>query len=163
MKIKLKQFDSQLPVPTHAREGDAGLDMYASTKGLLPAGQRQLVSLGVGIELPEGKAAWLVPRSGHARLGVTITNSPGLIDSSYRGEIMCWVENRGTNTFAWSKGDRICQLVVTDYTPVEFEVVEELSSTARGAGGFGSTGTTAAIEPIEDVVAKAVATRRGKR
>jgi dUTP pyrophosphatase len=151
MKIKLLQLDTELPVPTHARAGDAGLDMYASSKGLIRSGERQLVPLGVKIELPPGKAAWLVPRSGHAKLGVTITNSPGLIDSGYRGELMCWVENRGPNLFAWSKGDRICQMVVTDYTTVEFEIVTELSTTDRGEGGFGSTGTAVAIEMQSDV------------
>lgn len=146
MKIKLKQIDTSLPIPTHARDGDAGVDLYAADKGLLRAGHRELVSLGVAIELPPGKAAWLVPRSGHAARGVTITNSPGLIDSGYRGTVKCWIENRGANVFAWSKGDRICQMVITDYTPIEFEVVPELSESDRGEAGFGSTGVAAEPE-----------------
>jgi dUTP pyrophosphatase len=145
MKIKIKQIDSTLPIPAHARPGDAGVDLHAAERGLLRAGERALVRLGVALELPPGKVAWLVPRSGHARQGVTVTNSPGIIDSGYRGEVMCWLENRGSNLFGWSKGDRICQLVVTDFTPVEFEVSTELADSERGEGGFGSTGTKPSV------------------
>jgi dUTP pyrophosphatase len=149
MQIKLKRLDPTLPVPKAAKEGDAGVDFYAADKGSVTPGNRVLVHLGVAIELPAGKVLLVCPRSGLAEKGISITNAPGVVDEGYRGELMAWVEHRGhpyMNPFYWDKGDRLCQGIVVDYTPIEFVEVEDLSETARGATGFGSTGVNFKLE-----------------
>jgi dUTP pyrophosphatase len=134
-----------LALPSYHSKIAAGLDIVAAvpeTKPLeLSPGTRALVPTGFALELPEGYEAQLRPRSGLAlKHGVTLLNSPGTIDADYRGEVMVLLINLGTDTFRVSRGDRIAQLVVAPVTHVEVECIEELPATARGKGGFGSTG-----------------------
>lgn len=130
-------------VPGYAQVGDAGADLVASEDAVLaPGGGRALVSTGLAVAIPEGFAGFVQPRSGLAlRHGVTCLNTPGLIDSGYRGELKVLLVNTDPDTpFEVNKGERIAQLVIQAVASAEFVEVEELSSTDRGTGGFGSTG-----------------------
>jgi len=142
--IRIRMIDGDLPVPKFAHVGDAGADLVAREGDRVPPGGRLSVPTGVAIELPLGMAAFVHPRSGLAlRNGITVLNTPGTIDSAYRGEICVILHNTDAfKTFQFSRGDRIAQLVVQQVLSPVFEVVEELSDTARGAGGFGSTGVS---------------------
>lgn len=129
--------------PEYASEGAAGADLKADLREeltLLP-GTRALVPTGLWVSIPEGFEGQVRPRSGlAARSGVTILNAPGTIDSDYRGEIRVILVNLGTEPFVIRRGDRIAQLVIAPVMKAEFIMQEELDRTARGAGGFGSTG-----------------------
>lgn len=104
-------------------------------------GDRRAVDTGIKVAIPEGYAGFVLPRSGHAkRSGVGVVNSPGLIDSGYRGEVSVLLINHGNDPVTFRKGDRIAQLVVLPIPEVEWDEVEELDETTRGEGGFGSTG-----------------------
>lgn len=131
-------------LPFYAKKGDAGMDVYAHLKDpvtLFP-GESVLIPLGFATEIPEGYFAYLMPRSGNAlKRGLGFTNSFGTIDSGYRDEWKAIVINHGKTQQVIVDGERIGQLVVLKYPEVEFEVSEELSSSDRGFGGFGSTGT----------------------
>ncbi|HZL81483.1 MAG TPA: dUTP diphosphatase [Demequina sp.] len=142
--IRIRMIDGDLPVPKFAHVGDAGADLVTREGGKILPGQRLSVPTGVAIELPIGTAAFVHPRSGLAlRDGITVLNSPGTIDSAYRGEICVILHNTDAfKPFRFSRGDRIAQLVVQQVLSPEFEVVEGLSDTARGTGGFGSTGVS---------------------
>lgn len=130
-------------VPSYALPGDAGADLSSTENLVLEPGQRALVPTGVSIALPEGYAAFVVPRSGlAARHGISIVNSPGTIDAGYRGEIKVMLLNTDReDSFTVNVGDRIAQLVIIPVVQANFISVEELPSSERGAGGFGSTGT----------------------
>ena len=129
-------------LPTYAHPGDAGADLHASEALVLAPGERALVGTGVSIALPDGYAAFVVPRSGLAvKHGITVVNSPGTIDADYRGEVKVALINLGAAPFLVERGARIAQLVVAPVTRVEWQQVEALEATARGAGGFGHTGT----------------------
>jgi dUTP pyrophosphatase len=134
-------------VPEYAHDGDAGADLCAAVDVELPPGHRALVPTGIAIALPPGHVGLVHPRSGLAsRLGVTVLNAPGTVDSGYRGEIMVNLVNHDpVATARISRGDRIAQLVVQRVERADFHLVEELSSTRRGAGGHGSTGGHAAL------------------
>ena len=138
---------SDLPLPAYASEGAAGLDLRAATPDgetieILP-GARQVVPTGISIALPSGYEAQVRPRSGLARRhGVTCLNSPGTVDSDYRGEIAVILINLGQEPFAISRGDRIAQLVVAPVARAHWRTVADLDETGRGAGGFGSSGVT---------------------
>lgn len=143
LRVQVVRLDPDLPLPTYARDGDAGLDLVArETVALTAGGGRALVATGIAIALPEGYAGFVQPRSGLAnRHGVTCLNSPGLIDSGYRGELKVLLVNLDpTNDHKVERGDRIAQLVVQKVETVAWESVEELEATDRGAGGFGHTG-----------------------
>jgi len=129
-------------VPTRAHAGDAGLDLYAAEGADVPPGGRVSVPTGVALALEEGQAGLVLPRSGlAARHGVTLANAPGLIDSGYRGEVRVLLLNTDRSTaFAVAPGDRIAQLVLVRHEEPLLEESEELGASARGAGGFGSTG-----------------------
>jgi dUTP pyrophosphatase len=132
-------------VPRYAHEGDAGCDLVATMRAeLAPSGGRAVVTCGIAVAIPEGFAGFVLPRSGlAANHGVTCLNAPGLIDSGYRGEVRVVLLNTDPTTpFVVEPGDRIAQLVVQRVERVEFLRAEPLEATARGAGGFGSTGTT---------------------
>ena len=134
-----------LALPSYHSKIAAGLDIVAAVPATKPlellAGTRALVPTGFALELPEGYEAQLRPRSGLAlKHGVTLLNSPGTIDADYRGEVMVLLINLGNDTFRVCRGDRIAQLVVAPVAHVEVEFTEELPATARGKGGFGSTG-----------------------
>jgi dUTP pyrophosphatase len=141
--IPVVRLDPDLPLPEHARSGDAGLDVMARIDvTLLPSGGRALVPTGIAFALPEGYAGFMQPRSGLAlRHGVTVLNSPGLIDCGYRDELKVLLINLDpTEPFEIHRGDRIAQLVVQAVARVEWAAVTELPSSERGAGGFGHTG-----------------------
>ncbi|MCL5291428.1 MAG: dUTP diphosphatase [Actinobacteria bacterium] len=142
MQIDLKRLDPELPVPRYAHEGDAGCDLYSREDVVLGPGERALVPAGVAVAIPEGYAGFVQPRSGLAiKYGISIVNTPGLIDSKYRGEIGVVLINLDpAEPFIVNKGDKIAQLVIQKVEKVEYRLVEALDATVRGAGGFGSTG-----------------------
>lgn len=129
-------------LPAYAHHDDAGADLYSSVTLVLQPGERALVGTGVSIALPNGYAAFVVPRSGLAvKHGITVVNSPGTIDAGYRGEIKVSMLNTdSTEAFQIEVGDRIAQLVVMPVSRAEFVPVENLPASERGTGGFGSTG-----------------------
>lgn len=142
MRILLKLLDPDLPVPGHARPGDAGVDLHARQAVALAAGEWATVPTGIAVAIPEGHAGLVVPRSGlAARHGIGVVNGPGLIDSGYRGEVAVILVNHGSESVTLERGDRIAQLVVVPVATQEMVVVDELPSSERGAGGFGSTGS----------------------
>jgi len=142
MEIRLKQLDKDLPLPSYAYQGDAGCDLYSRIDLELKPGQRELVPTGIVLSIPEGYAGFVQPRSGlAAKHGISLVNTPGLIDSHYRGEIKVIVINLDPEkTFRVKRGDKIAQLVIQKVENVKFRVVEELDETERGSGGFGSSG-----------------------
>jgi len=133
-----------LDLPAHATPHAAGLDLRAAVAEpvTIAPGAYALVPTGLQIALPPGTEAQVRPRSGLAfKHGVTVLNSPGTIDADYRGEVAVLLVNHGPAPFVVTRGERIAQLVVARYVPVRFTRVADLADTARGAGGFGSTGT----------------------
>ena len=142
MRLPVMRLDPDLPMPSYAHEGDAGLDLYAAADVTLAPFERALVPTGVAVAIPEGHAGFVQPRSGlAARCGLSFVNAPGLIDSHYRGEIKIVAVNLDpADAIVIARGDRIAQLVVQAVIrcePVESDV---LDATTRGEGGFGSTG-----------------------
>jgi len=129
-------------VPRRAHEGDAGLDLYACESAHIGPGERWSVGTGVGVEIPEGHAGLVLPRSGLARdHGIALVNAPGLIDSGYRGELRVLLLNTDpAETFKVEPGDRIAQLLLTPIAIAEPVEATALSESARGEGGFGSSG-----------------------
>ena len=147
VKITLKQSESakDLPLPTYATSQSAGMDLQAAIHSPLQLrkGHRALIPTGLSIALPEGYEAQIRPRSGLAlKNGVTVLNSPGTIDADYRGEIGVILINHGEDDFTITRGMRIAQMIIAPHSTAIFEVSHELSSTERGAGGFGSTGVS---------------------
>lgn len=141
LRIEILREDPTLALPAYAQAGDAGLDLAAAASVTLPPGGRQLVPTGLRVAIPEGYAGLVLPRSGLAlRSGVTVLNAPGLIDSGYRGEIGVLLVNHGGLAVTIARGERIAQLVIQAVARAAFVEVRELPSSARGAGGFGSTG-----------------------
>lgn len=140
--VLIRRLDPDLPVPSYAHPGDAGADLMTAVDVELAPGARAVVPTGMAIALPDGYAAFVHPRSGlGARLGVTIVNAPGTVDAGYRGEIMVTLLNTDTETAVrLSRGDRIAQLVVQRVERAAFHEVQTLPGSARGDGGFGSTG-----------------------
>ena len=129
-------------LPTRATTGDAGLDLYASEPATLAAGERASVGTGIAIEIPEGHAGLVLPRSGWAaKHGISLVNAPGLIDAGYRGEVRVLLLNTDREeAFEISEGDRIAQLLVVPFAALEPVEAEALAASERGIGGFGSTG-----------------------
>jgi dUTP pyrophosphatase len=142
MRLPLKRLDPDARLPAAAHPGDAGLDLTSILDVEVAAGERAMVPTGVAVAIPEGHAGLVLPRSGLAsRHGLTLANSPGLIDAGYRGEVTCAVVNLNRSVpIRIRKGDRIAQLVVVPIPALEPEWVEELPFSERGSGGFGSTG-----------------------
>lgn len=142
MKVLITRLDPGLPLPTYARPGDAGADLYSRIDLTLEPGERALVPTGVAIALPEGFAAFVHPRSGIAiKNGISMVNTPGTIDAGYRGELQIALINHDLREkFAIKRGDRIAQLVIQQVEKAEFIEVEKLPGSARADGGFGSTG-----------------------
>ena len=157
MQIKVKLTDGA-PMPKHAKPGDAGLDLTSRQTVEIAPGGTVMVGTGVWMEIPEGYYGAVVPRSGVAtKRGITIANTPGTIDSNYRGEIMLplhnmapaltWVDDGHTGHYepnreisVVERGERVAQIIIKRYETVEGVEVDELSETERGADGFGSTG-----------------------
>ena len=130
-----------LPLPGYATPGAAGMDVVAAEDLDLAPGQRHAVATGFRVAIPDGYEIQVRPRSGLAfKHGISVPNTPGTIDSDYRGELKILLINHGTDSFAIRRGDRIAQLVPAAVTLASFDEVEELDDTHRGAGGFGSTG-----------------------
>jgi dUTP pyrophosphatase len=142
MKVKIIN-QSNNPLPEYKTKGSAGVDISArltDTVVLKPL-ERQLIPTGLFLELPEGVEAQIRPRSGLAiKNGITCLNTPGTIDSDYRGEIKVILINLSNEDFTINNGDRIAQMVIAKHEQVAFEAVEALKETTRGAGGFGHTG-----------------------
>lgn len=147
VEVLIKRLDPDLPVPSRAHPGDAGVDLFAAADAELAPGQRVIVPTGVAIALPDGYAAFVHPRSGlGARHGITIVNAPGTVDAGYRGEIRVTLLNTDTQApVRFQRGDRIAQLVVQRVERPVFLEVDTLPGSARGDGGFGSTGGHAAV------------------
>ena len=130
-----------LPLPAYATPGAAGMDVVAAEDLDLAPGARHAVATGYKVAIPEGYEIQVRPRSGLAyKYGVTVPNTPGTIDSDYRGELKILMINHGSDPFPVRRGERIAQLVPAAVTKADFDEVEELEPTTRGAGGFGSTG-----------------------
>lgn len=141
--LKVLEHGANLPLPAYATEQSAAVDLQAAISGtvVIEPGQRAMVETGIAIALPAGFEAQVRPRSGlAAKNGVTVLNSPGTIDADYRGEIKVILINHGDAAFTIDRGMRIAQMVIAPVTQVGWNVVDDLDATARGAGGFGSTG-----------------------
>ena len=141
MTVKFRRISADATLPSYAHEGDAGMDLSSAVELSVPPGGRAVVGTGLVMMLPPGYEAQVRPRSGlAARRGVTVLNTPGTIDSGYRGEVGVILANFGNEPFEVRKGDRIAQLVVAPVVRAEVEESDEADSTERGTGGFGSTG-----------------------
>ena len=141
MHISLRKLDKELPTPSRAHTGDAGLDLYARHPVRLEPGERTTVDTGVAVAIPSGHAGLVLARSGLASgYGIGVVNGPGLIDAGYRGEIRVVLVNLGAQRVDIARGDRVAQLVIVPVVVVGIEVVESLEETERGEAGFGSSG-----------------------
>jgi dUTP pyrophosphatase len=145
LDIAVVRLDPDLPLPTYAHPGDAGADLHTTVDITLGPGERAMVPTGLSIALPDGYVALVHPRSGlAARHGISIVNSPGTVDAGYRGEIKVMLINHDpTESVTLTRGDRIAQLVIQKFERARFVEVGVLPDSARGAGGYGSTGTGA--------------------
>ena len=131
-----------LPLPAYATPGAAGMDVVSAEDVTIQPGERHAVATGFRVAIPQGYEIQVRPRSGLAfKHGITVPNTPGTIDSDYRGELKVLLINHGSEPFVISRGERVAQLVPAAVTLASFAEVEELDDTERGAGGFGSTGT----------------------
>ena len=142
VQVSVLRLDPELPLPSYAHPGDAGADLYAREGVTLKPGERRLVPTGIALALPEGYVALVHPRSGLAhRSGLSIVNAPGTIDAGYRGEVqVCLVNLDPATPIELRRGDRIAQLVIQQFETATFVEVDDLPDSARGAGGYGSTG-----------------------
>jgi dUTP pyrophosphatase len=140
--LRFRRLSPEARPPDQAHAGDAGYDLHAAEAVTIAPGERASVGTGIAVAIPAGRAGLVVPRSGlAARHGISVVNAPGLIDSGYRGELRVLLLNTDrSEAFAVEPGDRIAQLVLVEVGTPELEEVDELDETARGAGGFGSTG-----------------------
>jgi dUTP pyrophosphatase len=145
LRIKVLPHAEGLPLPDYQTPHASGMDLIAALASdetiFLPMGERALIPTGLSMELPVGYEAQIRPRSGLAlNYGVTVLNSPGTIDADYRGEVKVLLVNLGLDTFTIERGTRIAQMVIQQIARVSLEVVTDLADSARGGGGFGSTG-----------------------
>ncbi|MGF6882912.1 dUTP pyrophosphatase [Nocardia sp. GAS34] len=146
--IPLLRLDPGIPVPARAHPGDAGVDLCTTEDVILEPGERVLVGTGIAVALPTGTVGLIHPRSGlAAKTGLSIVNTPGTVDAGYRGEIkVCLINHDPRAAITLRRGDRIAQLLVQRVELVEFAEVESLDETARGAGGYGSSGGHASLD-----------------
>jgi len=141
VRIKRLPHGLDLDLPAYATSGAAGMDIVSAEAVTLAPGMRHAVATGFAVAIPDGYEIQVRPRSGLAlKHGITVPNTPGTIDSDYRGELKVIMINHGADDFPIARGDRIAQLVLAPVTQAAWEEVAELDDTARGAGGFGSTG-----------------------
>ena len=144
MKVNIKKLNENAVIPTYGSEYSAGADLYAcidSDITILP-GETKLIKTGLAIEVPVGYGAFIYARSGLAsKRGLAPANKVGVVDADYRGEVMVALHNHSNEEQTIGAGERIAQMVIAPFLKAEFDVVDELSDTARGVGGFGSTGT----------------------
>ncbi|MFM7410953.1 MAG: dUTP diphosphatase [Actinomycetota bacterium] len=142
LKVAIQQLDPTLPLPTTAHRSDAGIDLHARNDAVIPrAGGRVLVPTGIAVAIPEGYAGFVLPRSGLAlKHGISLVNTPGLIDAGYRGELKCVLLNTDpADDYEVKRGDRIAQLVIQRIEEISWQVVDSLDGFDRG-GGFGHSG-----------------------
>lgn len=144
IELPIKRLDESVELPSYAYEGDAGLDLRASEDVVLQPFERRLISTGLAVAIPEGYAGFIQPRSGLAlKQGLSMANTPGLIDAHYRGELkICAINLDPQKPITVKRGDRIAQFVIQQVPVVRLHEVEELDETDRGAGGFGSSGVS---------------------
>jgi dUTP pyrophosphatase len=142
VQLPIKRLDPDLPLPSYAHPGDAGLDLFSAVDCVIAPGERLLIPTGIAVAIPEAHAGFVQPRSGRAlRDGLSFANTPGLIDAHYRGEIKVIAVNLDAHTaITVARGDKIAQLVIQRVEHAELQEVDELDTTQRGEGGFGSTG-----------------------
>ena len=141
MLLPVKKLDPEATLPTRGSVDSAGLDLYALGATRISSGARATIPTGISLALPSGTFGALSIRSGHARKhGLAIVNSPGIIDSDYRGEIMAIVLNTSQKPYVIGHGERFAQLVIQEYVHTDVVEVDELDATVRAGGGFGSTG-----------------------
>lgn len=142
IKLAIKKLDPTVELPAYAYEGDAGLDLRANEDVTLQPFERRLIATGLAIAIPDGYAGFVQPRSGLAlREGLSMVNTPGLIDAHYRGELkVCAINFDSTHPIHVKRGERIAQLVIQQVPTVTLVEVDELDATDRGTGGFGSSG-----------------------
>ena len=142
MQIKIKKLSPEAVIPTYAKEGDAGIDLVATS--IKFDGTQITYGTGLAIEIPEGFVGLVFPRSSIRKTDLSLSNSVGVIDSGYRGEIQATFNQRSlssqSGSFLYGVGDRIMQIMIIPHPTIEFEEVNELNNTERGQGGFGSTG-----------------------
>lgn len=144
LKVRIKLLDHSIEYPKYATTHSAGMDLCAAIEDeiILKPGKRELIPTGIAIALPDSYEAQVRSRSGHAyKNGIVVLNSPGTIDSDYRGEIKVILCNLGDEPFKIEKGMRIAQLIITQYTKISWDLCEFLDDTQRMDGGFGSTGS----------------------
>ncbi|MFC7218561.1 dUTP diphosphatase [Streptomyces polyrhachis] len=164
--VLLRRLDPEVPPPSYAHPGDAGLDLVTTESVELPPGERAMVGTGISLALPAGYAAFVHPRSGlAARCGVTVLNAPGTVDAGYRGEVKVILQNLDPRrSVRIERLDRVAQLVIQRVEVVRFHEVEELPGSARGEGGHGSTGGHASLgkSAVSHGYASVVADREGQ-
>ena len=124
----------------HFHEGDAGLDLYTIEELTIEPGETKFIEFGISCQPTNGKAYFLIPRSSISKTPLRMANSIGLIDGGYRGQLMAAIDNIKSEAYALEAGTRLFQLIFPDCSPISYQLVEELSETTRGSGGFGSTG-----------------------
>lgn len=139
MKVKIKKIVENAVVPSYAKHGDAGMDLTATSKTYDELGN-VVYGTGIAVEIPEGYVGLVFPRSSICKTDLILTNSVGVIDSGYRGEIMAKFAYVSMHNKKYEIGDRIAQLIIMPYPTIEFEEVDKLSETERGEGGYGSSG-----------------------
>lgn len=141
VEVKRLSHGEGLPLPAYATAGAAGMDVVSAEDVTIAPGARHAVATGLALAIPQGYEIQVRPRSGLAfKHGITVPNTPGTIDSDYRGELKVLLINHGTEDFAIARGDRVAQLVLAPVVQAAWAEVDELDATTRGAGGFGSTG-----------------------
>ncbi len=141
IRVKVKKLRDEAVIPAYAHDGDSGVDLYALEETVINPLSRKLIPTGLSMAIPKGYEGLIRPRSGNAlKRGITVLNTPGTIDSNYRGEIGVILYNSTRDDIYIHAGDRIAQMVFKEVPQVEFDICDELDETDRGAGGFGSTG-----------------------
>ena len=149
MQLKVKRLDKDMPMPQYAKEGDAGFDLRSTESITVMPGCTEIVGTGLAFEIPDGFFGLIAPRSGlGSRYGLTLANTPSIIDSGYRGEVKLALHKLAPMDddsplgvgYLVERGERVAQMVIIPYASCEFEDVDELSETDRGSGGFGSSG-----------------------
>ena len=148
VRVEVKRLDHGvgLPLPVYATEGAAGMDVVSAEDVTIAPGARHPVPTGLSMAIPQGYEIQVRPRSGLAfKHGITVPNTPGTIDSDYRGELKVLLINHGSDAFSIQRGDRVAQLILAPVVQAAWDEVDELDGTERGAGGFGSTGGAAGL------------------
>ena len=139
--VKIKKINSEAIIPKYAHEGDSGMDVYSINNYELKSGERKLIGTGLKVEIPIGYEIQVRPKSGLAlKKGLTVLNTPGTVDSGYRGELGVILINHSNETYNIGKGEKVAQIILSKVEKMVLEETEELSSTERDVGGFGSTG-----------------------